>query len=129
MDAGRHAHIVNVGLLLEIEVNALDVLDFQIAFPERRRVYAIAKDGAVADSPANTAQALDRKPQPVLVRSAPPVVPLIVERRQKLPRQIAVAEVQLDAVDPRRDRPPASFRKALQHVFDLVLLNLLRRRT
>ena len=129
MNPGRHTHIVDIGLLLEIEVNALNVLDFQIAFPERRRVDAIAEDGAGADSPANALQAFERKPQPVLVRSAPTVVALIVERRQKLPRQIAVAEVQFDAVQARGDRAPAGFRKALQHVFDLVLLDLLRRRS
>lgn len=34
MDPGRHTHIIDVSLLLEIEVNAFDVLDFEIAFPK-----------------------------------------------------------------------------------------------
>lgn len=40
-----------------------------------------------------------------------------------------MTEVQLDAIQACGNRAPAGFRKTLQHIFDFVLLDLLRRRT
>src|ERR1700751_4131570 len=106
VNAGRHAHIVDVELLLEIGVDALDVLDLEIALPEGGRVDAIANERPVADALANSSHRLKRKPQPVLVRAAPAVGALVVEGREELPGQIAVSDVKFDAVEASGDRPP-----------------------
>ena len=93
MDPGRYAHVIDVGLLLEIEMDSLHIIDLEISLPERRRVDAISKDCTIPDPLTDTSQALNRKPQPVLVRSAPAVIAVIVKWRKELPGQIAVREV------------------------------------
>ena len=67
MHSSRDADVVNIGLLFEIEMHALYVLDFEIAFPERGRINAIAENCAAADSGPNASQALDREPQSVFI--------------------------------------------------------------
>ena len=69
----------------EIEMNAFYIIDLEISFPERRRVDAISKDCTIADPLTDASQALNRKPQPVFVRSAPAVIAEIVEWRKELP--------------------------------------------
>ena len=128
MHAGRHAHIVDVELLLEIGMNALDVFDLEVALPERRGIDAIAEERAVADPLADPPHRLERKAQAVLIRSAPAVAAVVVERRQELPGQVAVGDVKLDAVETGGDGAPRRVLVALQDVLDLVFLKLLRRR-
>jgi hypothetical protein len=51
----------------EIEMHALYVFDFEVAFPEGGRINAIAENCAVADPGPNASQALDREPQSVFI--------------------------------------------------------------
>src|SRR6185312_263976 len=105
-------------------MDALDVLDLQIAIPERSRVDAVADEWPIPDALANAPHRLKRKPQPVFVAAAPPLGALVVERREKLPGQIAVGDVEFDAVEAGGYRAPGGVLKALQNVFDLVLFEL-----
>ena len=109
-------------------MDLLDVLDLEIPFPERGRVDPIAENWPIPDPSADALHGLDREAQAVLVRSAPTILALIVERREELPRQVAVRQVKLDAVDAGRDRTRGGALEALEDMLDLVLLELLRNR-
>ncbi len=117
--------IVDVDLPLEIGMDALDVFDLEVALPERGGIDAIAEKRPVADALADPPHCLDRKAQAVLVRPAPAVAAMVVERREELPGQVAVGDVKLDAVEARGDGAPSRILVALQDVFDLVFLELL----
>ena len=129
VNAGGYAHIVDIELSLEIRVDAFDVLDFEIALPERGRIDAISEERPIADPFANPSHRFDREPQTILVRSAPAVLTVIVERREELPGQVAVRDVKFDAVQPGGNGALGGILVALQNVFDLVLFQLLGRRT
>ena len=58
----------------------------------------------------------------------PPVGALVVERRQELPREVAVAQVKLDAVETRRHRAPGGRGVGVDEIDDLLLGHRLRRR-
>ena len=93
MHARRDADVIDVGLLFEIEMDALYVFDFEVAFPKRSGIDAIAENGATADFSPDTSQAFDRKPQAIFIRAAPAISSLVIERRKELPRQITMGEM------------------------------------
>ena len=128
MDAGREVDEVDVALALEVADDPLDVLELEVARPERRRVDPVAHERLVADRGADPRHRLDRETEPVLVRAAPAVGAVVVQRREELPRQVAVRHVELDAVDARRHGAPCRRLVPAEDLLDLVLLELLRHR-
>ncbi len=129
VNAGGYAHIVDIGLSLEIRVDAFDVLDFEIALPERGRIDAVSEERPIANPFANPSHCFDREPQAILIRSAPAVRTVIVEGREELPGKVAVRDVKFDAVQPGGNGALGGILVTLQNVFDLVLFQLLGRRT
>ena len=90
---------------------------------------SIAEKRPIADALTDPAHRLDRKPQSVLVRSAPAVGTLVVERREELPRQIAVGDMKLDAVETGRNGAAGGILVALQNIFNLMLFEFFGGRT
>src|SRR5688500_10147051 len=102
-------------------MDLFDVLDLEIPFPERGRVDPIAENRPIPDPSADALHGIDREAQAVLIGSAPTVLAMIVERREELPRQIAVRQVKLDAVNAGRNRARGGALEALEDMLDLVL--------
>ena len=115
------------GPLLDVGDNAAHVVDFEIARPERGRVDAVADELVVAGGGAHPLQCLEGEAQAVLLGAAPAVGALVVERRDELPGQVAVAQMKLDPVEPRRERADRGAAEGLQQFLDLVLVQLLGR--
>ena len=104
VDAGGEVDEVDVALALEVADDPLDVLELEVARPERGRVDPVAHEGLVADRRADPCHRLDREPQPVLVRPAPAVGAVVVQRREELPR----AGSRATCGTRRRRAPPRS---------------------
>ena len=127
MHAGRDVDVVDVRPPLDLGDDVAHLVDFQIARPERGRVDAVADEPVVAGGSPHPLQCLEGEAQAVLLRAAPAVGPLVVERRDELPGQVAVAQMKLDPVEPRRERADRGAAKGLQQLLDLVLIQLLGR--
>ena len=113
MYSRRHADVVDIGLFFEIEMHPLYIFDFKVAFPKGGRIDAVSENRAIPNFGANASQALDGKSQSVFIRPAPTIVSPIIERREELPGQIPVCQVQFDPIQPGADRSSRGFRKGL----------------
>ena len=103
------------------------LVDFEIARPEGGRVDAVADEPVVAGGSAHALQRLEGEAQAIFERAAPAVGTLVVERRDELPGQVAVAQVQLDPVEPGREGADSGAPEGLQQLLDLILVQLLGR--
>ena len=121
VDTCRDVHVVDVRLLLEVGDDALDLVELEVAGPERGRVDPVADERLVADRLPDSPERLDRKPQAVLVRATLAVAAPVVERRDELPRQVPVAHVQLHSVEARLDRPRCCRGERVEDLLDLLL--------
>ena len=128
MDARRQVDVVEIDRALEVGDDALDVLELEIAGPERGGVDAVAEERVVSDRVAHALHRLDREAQAVLVGAAPAVAAVVVERREELPGQVAVRHVVLDAVQAGRHGTARGVGVGDEDLLDLVLLELLRHR-
>ena len=60
MNPGGHTDIVDVGCLFEVRMDALDILDFEVAFPKGGRIDAVTEERPIADAFADQYVALSK---------------------------------------------------------------------
>ena len=125
VNAGGNADVVEVDLALEVADDLLHLVDLEIARPEGGGVDPVSHERVPADRVADGAHRLDREPEPPFVRAAPPVGALVVERGEELPRQVAVAEVELDPVEARGHRAPGGGGVGVDELEDLLFAHRL----
>ena len=128
VDAGGDAHVVEIDLALQVADDLLHLIELEVARPEGGGVDPVAHEGLPADRAADRVHRLDREPQPSFMGAAPPIGALVVERRQELPREVAVAQVELDAVEARGHGAPGGGRVGVDELEDLLFGHRLRGR-
>ena len=128
MDAGGDAHVVEVDQPLEVADDLLHLVDLEVPRPEGGGVDPVPHERLPANRAADGVHRLDRKREPRFMGAAPPVGALVVERRQELPGEVAVAQVKLDAVEARCHRAAGGRGVGVDELEDLLLGHRLRRR-
>ena len=94
--------------------------------PQRLDAETNGDRAVVANRSAHILQRLEPEARAVLERAAVLVGAAVVERRQKLERQVAMPAVDVDDVEPCVARKPCGLHPVAPHTVDVFLLHRLR---